>query len=117
MKSLATFAVLGLLATGCQGELSPTPESTTTVEATPVYFNPEGAPTVTFEVPDMTCKYSCVDAVKTALTSQPGVKEVKVDFEAKQATVVVDQATFDGEAAVAILVDYQFTNSALQKAE
>jgi len=80
-------------------------------------FNTDGSPTVTFEVPDMMCQYSCVDAVKTALTSQPGVREVRIDFAAKQAIVVVDQAQFNGEAAVASLVDYQFTNSKLHKAE
>ena len=122
MKSFAIVAACGLLATGCQGELAPAPESTSvesssTVEVTHTSFNVEGAPTVTFDVPDMMCQYSCVDAVKKSLTSQPGVKEVKVDFAARQATVVVDQATFNGEAAVASLVDYQFTNSKLKQAE
>jgi copper chaperone CopZ len=125
MKSFAIVAACGLLATGCQGELAPAPESNSmdsmessaTVEVTPASFNVEGAPTVTFDVPDMMCQYSCVDAVKKSLKSQPGVKEVKVDFATRQATVVVDQATFNGEAAVASLVDYQFTNSKLKKAK
>jgi len=117
MKFLATLAVLGLLATGCQGEFAPAPESSTAAGVTPANFNLKGAPTVTIEVPDMMCQYSCVDAVKTALTAQPGVKEVRIDFAAKQATIVVDQVVFDGEAAVASLVDYQFTNSKLHKAK
>ncbi len=117
MKCLATIATLGLLITGCQGKHASTPESSPAVEVTPTAFNPEGGPTVTFEVPDMMCEYSCVDAVKTALGKQPGVKQVKVDFETRQATVVVDQTTFNGEAAVAILVDYQFTNSKMQKVD
>jgi len=122
MKSIAIFAACGLLATGCQGKLAPAPQSNsnetaTTAVATPAHFNLEGAPTVTIEVPDMMCQYSCVDAVKTALTAQPGVKEVKVDFAAKQATVAIDQTVFDGEAAIATLVDYQFTNSKLHKTE
>ncbi|NOY30207.1 MAG: heavy-metal-associated domain-containing protein [Planctomycetes bacterium] len=115
MKILTTFAVVSLLAIGCQGEQAPTPDTSATVSATPVTFNTGGAPTVTFEVPDMMCQYSCVDAVKTALASQPGVREVRIDFEARQATVVVDQATFNGEAAVASLVDYQFTNSKMHQ--
>jgi len=120
MKSFIIVAACGMVATGCQGELAPAPESTsmessTTVEVTPASFNVEGAPTVTFDVPDMMCQYSCVDAVKKSLKSQPGVKEVRVDFTTRQATVVVDQATFNGEAAVASLVDYQFTNSKLKK--
>ena len=115
MKIFATIAALGLTLAGCQGELSTSPKSSAAVKVTPTLFNPEGAPTVTFEVPDMMCEYSCVDAVKTALSKQPGVKQVKVDFEAKQAIVVVDQATFDSEAAIASLVDYQFTNSKIKK--
>ncbi len=122
MKSFSIVAACGMLAIGCQGELAPAPESTsmessTAVEVTPASFNVEGAPTVTFDVPDMMCQYSCVDAVKKSLKSQPGVKEVRVDFATRQATVVVDQATFNGEAAVASLVDYQFTNSKLQKSK
>jgi len=122
MKTLIPFAAVGLLAVGCQCEQAPTPNSSTpdssaTVTATPVAFNTDGSPTVTFEVPDMMCQYSCVDAVKTALTSQPGVKEVRIDFAARQAIVVVDQTEFNGEAAVASLVDYQFTNSKLHKSE
>ena len=117
MRSLATFAALSLLALGCQGKPAAEPQSSAVVAATPTLFNAEGGPTVTFEVPDMMCEYSCVDAVKSALSAQPGVKEVQVDFKAKQATVVVDEATFDGEAAVASLIDYQFTNSKLHQAD
>ena len=64
-------------------------------------------------VPDMMCEFSCVEQVKEALAAQPGVKEVQVDFEAKRATVAVDADKFDAEAAIAALVDYQFTNSQL----
>ena len=66
MRTLATIAVVSLLAIGCQSEQAPTPEALETVTTTPAAFNPEGEPTVTFEVPDMKCQYSCVDAVKTA---------------------------------------------------
>ena len=113
MRSLATFAAVGMLAVGCQSEQAPTPKESVTVSATPATFNPDGAPTITFEVPDMKCQYACVDAVKTALAAQPGAKDVKVDFETKQATVVIDETSFDSEAALATLVDYQFTNSKL----
>ena len=117
MKSLTILVAVSLLAVGCQSEQAPTPDAAKTVSTTAIAFNTDGAPTVTFEVPDMMCEYSCVDAVKTALVEQPGVKEVKVDFDAKQALVVVDEATFDSEAALASLVDYQFTNSKLHSAE
>src|SRR6188508_3123224 len=44
------------------------------VEAAPVAFNVEGAPTVDFSVPDMMCEDSCVPTVKATLAAQPGVK-------------------------------------------
>lgn len=112
MKRYATLAAFAVLVAGCQSELSTTPEASTAT-VTPAAFNVEGAPTVSFSVPDMMCEFSCVEQVKKALSSEPGVKDVKVDFEAKQATVAVDREKFDAEAAIATLVDYQFTNSQL----
>jgi len=114
MKTFATLAVATVLVTGCQTESvseSTTPEPTT--EATPVVFNTEGAPTAELEVPDMMCQYSCAAKVKEVLTAQTGVKDVKINFDSKTAIVAVDQAEFDGEAAVAALVDYQFSNTKL----
>ena len=103
MKCCVMLSALAALVAGCQGEhfIQPT---TSDIEATP---------TIAFAVPDMMCQYSCVEQVKKALGSQPGVKEVEVDFETKLATVVVDRKQFDAEAAIATLVDYQFTNSQL----
>ncbi len=112
MKCCATLAMFTVLVAGCQSELSTAPEEST-AKASPVAFNIEGAPTVAFSVPDMMCKLSCVEQVKKALSAQPGVKDVKVDFLAKQAMVAVDRDQFDAEVAVATLVDYQFTNSQL----
>jgi copper chaperone CopZ len=112
MKCCVTFATFAVLLAGCQSEFSTAPEEST-AKASPVAFNLEGAPTVAFSVPDMMCEYSCVEQVKKALSSEPGVKDVLVDFEAKRATVAVDREQFDEEAAIATLVDYQFTNSQL----
>ncbi len=114
----ATFLAIGLT-TGCQTESTPTTTEVekTGVETTPVAFNIDGAPTAKLEVPDMMCQYSCAAKVKEVLTAQTGVKDVKIDFESKIATVAVDSAAFDGEAAVAALVDYQFSNTKLIVAE
>lgn len=111
MKFYVTLAAITVLAAGCQGEPSTAPKEST--KASPVAFNIEGAPTVTFSVPDMMCEESCVEQVRKALSLEPGVKDVQVDFKAKRATVAVDRELFDAEAAIAILVDYQFTNSQL----
>jgi len=81
--------------------------------ATQVAFNVEGAPTVQFSVPDMMCEESCVPTVRETLARQPGVKDVKVELATKSATVAVDKDTFDADAAVAALVDLQFTETKL----
>ena len=81
--------------------------------ANAVAFNAEGAPTVEFSVPDMMCEDSCVPTVRETLAAQPGVKEVKVELVSKTATVAVDKAKFDPKAAVAALVDLQFTQTKL----
>jgi len=111
MKTLATFATTALLVVGCQTESVPTTE--TAIEAKPVTFNTEGAPTAELRVPNMYCQRACVAKVKEILTSQQGVKEVKIDFDAKTATVAISEGVFDGEAALAALVDHQFSNSKL----
>src|SRR5688572_20307192 len=88
-----------------------------TAQTTPAAFNAAGAPTVTFSVPDMMCEQSCVPTVRETLAAQPGAKEVKVELETKTATVAVDDDKFDAEAAVAALVDLQFTETKLVTAE
>jgi copper chaperone CopZ len=82
-------------------------------EATPAAFNVEGAPTVAFSVPDMMCEHSCVPTVRETLANQPGVKDVKVDLEAKTATVAIDKEEFDADKAIADLKDRMFTNTQL----
>ena len=86
-------------------------------EATPVAFNVEGAPTVDFSVPDMMCEESCVPTVRETLAAQPGVKDVKVELATKSATVAVDKNKFDADAAVAALVDLQFSETKLMGSE
>lgn len=116
MKCFALVALSMFVLLGCQTESTTEPvvEATeATVEVTPVAFNLEGAPTAEFEVPDMMCQYSCAAKVKEVLTAQTGVKDVKIDFDSKKAIVAVNTADFDGEAAVAALVDYQFSNTKL----
>lgn len=63
--------------------------------AAPVWAAPQ---TVTLAVSKMTCA-ACPITVKQALSRVPGVTEVSVSFETKQATVVFD----DSRTAVAAL--------------
>jgi copper chaperone CopZ len=61
----------------------------------------------------MMCEDGCAVAVKDILEKQPGVRDVRVDFEAKTATVAVDEAAFSSERTLAELVDKGFDNSKL----
>jgi copper chaperone CopZ len=79
-------------------------------KATLAKFNVDGAPTVDFSVPGMHCE-SCVAHVESILAEQPGVKDVEVDLESLTAKVAVDEKKFDGEKAVAALVDMQFDDA------
>jgi copper chaperone CopZ len=80
-------------------------------------FNPTGAPTVEFTVPDMMCEEGCAWTVKDILSKQPGAKDVRVEFEARTATVAFEEGKFNSELAIAELVDKGFTNSQVNGAE
>jgi copper chaperone CopZ len=82
--------------------------------ATEAEFNPTGAPTVEFTVPDMMCEEGCAAAVKEILSKQRGAKDVRVDFEAKTATVAIEEGKFDSQLAIAELVDKGFDKSQLK---
>ncbi|MEM8945512.1 MAG: heavy metal-associated domain-containing protein [Planctomycetota bacterium] len=115
MKSLVFVALGAIVLSGCQSESAPETVvgEERAVEATPVAFNIEGAPTAELEVPDMHCQYGCVAKVKEVLASQTGVKDIKIDFDSKKAIVAVNESEFDANAAVAALVDVSFPNSKL----
>jgi copper chaperone CopZ len=105
------LVLLSIVLTGCADSKVATTD-TAKPEAQPVAFNTAGAPTVMFSVPDMVCE-SCSAAVHETLAKQPGAKEVIVDLEEKVATVAVDEELFDEEAAVAALLDKQFSHAKL----
>jgi copper chaperone CopZ len=111
MKYLVVLMLVSIVLMGC-AESNSTTSATTKSEATPVAFNTAGAPTVKFSVPDMVCE-SCSAAVQETLAKQPGAKEVIVDLEEKVATVAVDEKSFDEAAAVAALLDKQFSKAKL----
>lgn len=117
MKRLAWLGA-ALLAVGC-GDVDvfvTTEGKPATDEVTVAKFNVEGAPTVDFSVPGMHCE-SCVAHVEGILAAQPGVKDVEVDLDSLTAKVAVDEQEFDGEKAVAALVDMQFEEAKLITAE
>jgi copper chaperone CopZ len=117
----AIIVCMCLLAIGCsqstENQFSKVPAEEPAAEATPAVFNVEGAPTVAFSVPDMMCEHSCVPMVRETLAEQPGVKDVKVDLQAKTATVAVDKDEFDADKAIAALKDRMFANTTLAGGE
>ena len=106
-RSILVLFAIGLMS-GCGEGGSRMPETTTTT------FNSAGAPTVEFSVPDMMCPEGCGEKTKEILAEQAGAKEVYVDFEAKRATVAVEEGKFDAEQALAALVDHGFDHSRLK---
>lgn len=107
-KSLLVLTLALLVGCGEQER-----ESRTKTVATTAAFNTAGAPTVQFDVPDMMCEESCAKAVKETLAAQPGAKEVIVDFPKRLATVAIDEKTFSSDAALAALLDKQFSQAKL----
>jgi len=83
-------------------------------QVTAASFNQDGSPTVEFNVPEMMCPEGCGVAVKGILSKQPGAKDVFVDFDAKTATVAIEEGKFDSDKALAALVDKQFLKSSLK---
>lgn len=114
MKHSLISCLLSVTMFGCADTNSgPTVQvETEASKTTPAVFNAAGAPTVMFSVPDMVCE-SCSAAVHDTLAAQEGAKEVTVDLEKKIATVAVDEEAFDEEAAIAALLDKQFSHAKL----
>jgi len=107
------FALLLFVAVGCAQQA---PETTAVIgePTSAIAFNVDGAPTVEFNVPDMMCPEGCGAKTKEILSKLPGAKEVVINFDAKTATVAIEEGRFDAEAALAELKDYGFENSTLQ---
>ena len=62
-------------------------------------------------MPDMMCPEGCGAKTKEILSEQPGAKEVVINFDAKTATVAIDEGKFDADAAVAAMVDHGFDHT------
>lgn len=112
IRNIGLMTVL-FFTVGC-AQSSNDPSSDVSTSATSVAFNPSGAPTIEFTVPDMMCPEGCGEKVKEILAKQPGTKDVLVEFEAKTVKVAIDKDKFDANKAVAALHDHQFGQAALK---
>jgi copper chaperone CopZ len=113
MVSTKLWAVVVAALVGCVQSEPSTPLVTA---ATNPAFDAARAPTVEFSVPDMMCEDGCAQVVAGILERQPGVKEVRVDFQGKTATVGIDEKAFDSQQALAALIDKGFDHSKLATA-
>ena len=110
MKLSAIVFMAALLLAGCQDTRTRSSVPSDQAVTNPAAFNPAGAPIIALSIPNMYCE-SCVAKTTEVLSKQPGVVDVRVDLDAKRATVAVDQAKFDSGAALAVLDDYGFEGS------
>jgi copper chaperone CopZ len=110
MKIPTLTLLLALSWTGCQGRVAMTSpaEEVTHGEHSP--FNMAGSPVVALIIPNMYCE-SCVAKTTEVLSKQPGVVEVRVDLDSKQATLAIDEGSFDSQNALDVLDDYGFKDS------
>jgi copper chaperone CopZ len=107
--SICFVLLLAVKLTGCSNEgVNSIAQSPSRAE-----FNLSLAPTVEFNLPDMMCEEGCAATVNDILKRQPGVKEVRVDFAGKTATVAIDERSFDSQRVLAALIDKGFNNSKL----
>jgi copper chaperone CopZ len=97
MKNLKKIMLVVVASTAL---LSCKKESTNTNEATPVEtttdtlnteITAENLNTESFKIEGMTCQMGCANAIESKLSALEGVKEAKVDFENKTATVSFDK--------------------------
>ncbi|WP_313804878.1 heavy metal-associated domain-containing protein [Flavobacterium sp.] len=104
-KSLFTVMLAGLSLTACKKEESKTTETASV--ATPVAkkeIAPENLATASFQIEGMTCAMGCAATIEKKITETEGIKEAKVDFESKTATVSFDK-TINNEASLTKLVE------------
>ncbi len=83
-----------------------------TLVAAPAWAAPQ---TVTLAVPNMTCP-ACPITVKKALSRVPGVTDVSVSYETKQATVVFDNAQTNVAALTRATTDAGYPSTAVKGA-
>lgn len=95
MKQILVL-VLSVFALGAGGLPSTTAFSTAAAQSTTT----EATRTATFAVENMTCAL-CPVTVKAAMGAVEGVQSVRIDFEARKATVVFDPSVTTSETIAA----------------
>ena len=103
-KSLLVLAVAGITFTGCTKEEKTTETTATTETPSPKKeIAAADLQTATFEIEGMTCAMGCAATIEKKLAETEGVKEAKVDFETKTATVAFDKTVNNQESLTKIV--------------
>ncbi|MDR2222022.1 MAG: cation transporter [Flavobacteriaceae bacterium] len=99
---IVLLAVMGVtLMTSCKKDNKDNSTLETVAEVTPMSDSKEVAGKVekaTFQIEGMTCAMGCAKMIEGKLSGLDGVKEAKVDFDSKTATVEFDDAKQNGES-------------------
>lgn len=98
-KTALVVALSAISFTSCKKE-EKTAENTTNTEATAPKkeIAAENLETASFEIEGMTCAMGCAATIEKKLAETEGVKEAKVDFETKTATVAFDKTVNNQES-------------------
>ena len=103
-KLLLTFALAGLLFASCKNEEKNT-ETAATTEAPALKKEIAAAnlEAASFEIEGMTCAMGCAATIEKKLAEMDGVKEARVDFETKKATISFDKTVHTQESLTKIV--------------
>lgn len=98
-KTALVLALAAISFTSCKKE-DKTAENTTNTEAAAPKkeIAAENLETASFEIKGMTCAMGCAATIEKKLAETEGVKEAKVDFETKTATVAFDKTVNNQES-------------------
>lgn len=110
IKGFSMFALAAMMLVSCKQnsnkqEESTTTTTTTTTDSTNVAEDNTASDGIsgvmqkaTFQVEGMSCAIGCAKVIEGKLAKMPGVKEAKVDYDSKTATVDFDDAKQNPEA-------------------
>lgn len=104
-KAALVFALATLTFTSCKKEEKTAENTTNPSEAVAPKKEivAENLETASFEIEGMTCAMGCAATIEKKLAETEGVKEAKVDFETKTATVAFDKTVNNQETLTKIV--------------
>lgn len=98
-KFLLTFTLAALLFASCKKEETKSETTATEQAAAPKKeIAAADLESASFEIEGMTCAMGCAATIEKKLAEMEGVKEAKVDFETKTATVAFDKTVHTQES-------------------